>query len=57
MRDQMVIFVDNFSFLDCLQSSFRPKLGTTTTMVQVTSDIQFSCDRKLMTVLLLLDFS
>jgi hypothetical protein len=41
MRDPMFVFVDNFSFLDCLQSDFN----------------QFSCGRKLMTVLLLLDFS
>jgi hypothetical protein len=57
MRDQMVVFVDNFSLLDCLQSGFRSKHGTTTAMLKVTNDIPFSCDRKLMTVLLLLDFS
>jgi hypothetical protein len=56
MRNQMVAFVDNFSLLDCLQSGFRSKHGTTTAMLKVTSDIQFSCDRKLMNVLLLLDF-
>jgi hypothetical protein len=26
MRDQMVVFVDNFSLLDCVQSGFRSKL-------------------------------
>jgi hypothetical protein len=57
MRDQMVVFVDNFSLLDCLQSGFRSKHGTATAMLEVTNDIQFSCDRKLMTVLLLVDFS
>jgi hypothetical protein len=51
MQDQMVVFVDNFSLLDCLVFA-----GTTTAMLKVMSDIQFSCDRKLMTVLLLLDF-
>jgi hypothetical protein len=49
MRDKMVVFVDNFSLLDFLQSSFQSKHGTTS-MLKVTSDIQFGCDRKLMTV-------
>jgi hypothetical protein len=53
----MVVFVDNFSILDCLQSGFRSKHDTTTAMLKVTSDIQLSCDRKLITVLFLLDFS
>jgi hypothetical protein len=53
----MVVFVDNFSLLDCLQSGFRSKHGTKTAMLKVTNFIQFSCDRKLMTVLLLLDFT
>jgi hypothetical protein len=44
MRNQMVVFVDNFSLLDCLQSGFRSKFGTTTAMLKVTNDIQFSCD-------------
>jgi hypothetical protein len=57
MRGQMVVFVDNFSLLDCLESGFRPTHCTTTAMLKVTNDIQFSCDRKLMTVLLLFDFS
>jgi hypothetical protein len=35
MRNQMVIFVDNFSLLDCLQSGFRSKYGTTTAMLKV----------------------
>jgi hypothetical protein len=45
MRDQMVVFVDNFSLLDCLQSGFRSKHGTTTAMLKVTNNIQLSCDR------------
>jgi hypothetical protein len=54
MRDQMVVFVDNFSLLDCLQSGFRSKYGKTTAMFKVAGDIGFSCDRKLMTVVLVL---
>jgi hypothetical protein len=57
MRDQMVFFVENLRLSDCFQSGFRSKHGTSTAMLMVTSDIQFSCDRKLTTVLLLLDFS
>jgi hypothetical protein len=55
--EQILVFVVNFSLLDCLQSGFRSKYGTTTAMLKVTRDIQFSCNRKLMTALLLLDFS
>jgi hypothetical protein len=52
-----LVFVDNFSLLDCLQSGFRSQHVTTTAMLKVTSDFQFSCDRKLMNVLPLLDIS
>jgi hypothetical protein len=39
IRDQMVVFVDNFSLLDCLQSGFRSKYGTTTAILKATNDI------------------
>jgi Reverse transcriptase (RNA-dependent DNA polymerase) len=57
MRDQIVEFLDRHHLLNELQSGFRPKHGTTTALLKISDDIQMARERKLVSILLLLDFS
>jgi retron-type reverse transcriptase len=57
MYDQMMRFVDENRLLGPYQSGFSSGHSTATTLLKITSDIQRDCDQRLVTLLLLLDFS
>jgi hypothetical protein len=57
MRDQMIRFIDENRVLSPYQSGFRSGHSTTTALLKITNDIQRDCDRRLVTFLLLLEFS
>jgi hypothetical protein len=57
MRDQMMRFIDENLLFGPYQSSFSSGHSTATTLLKITSDIQCDCDRRVVTLLLLLDFS
>jgi hypothetical protein len=57
MRDQMIRFIDGNRILSPYQSGFRSDHSTATTFLKITNDIQRDCDRRLVTLLLLMDFS
>jgi retron-type reverse transcriptase len=57
MRDQMIRFIDENQLLSPYQSGFRSAHSTATAFLKITNGIQCDCDRRLVTLLLLLDFS
>jgi hypothetical protein len=57
MRDQMIRFIDGNRLLSPYQSGFRSGHNTATALLKITNDIQRGCDRRMVTLLLLLDFS
>lgn len=57
MRDQIVQFLDRHKLLNEFQSGFRPAHGTTTALLKISDDLQKARERKLVSILLLLDFS
>jgi len=57
MRDQIVSFLDRHNLLNRFQSGFRPKHGTTTALLKISDDLQMAREKKLVSILLLLDFS
>jgi Reverse transcriptase (RNA-dependent DNA polymerase) len=57
MKEQIMNFVIQNSLLNHLQSGFRSAHSTNTALLKVTDDVQKACERRLVTVLLLLDFS
>jgi hypothetical protein len=56
IRDQTVFFVKSHNLLDPFQSGFRANHSTASALLKVAGDIQMSCDHRLLTILLLLDF-
>jgi Reverse transcriptase (RNA-dependent DNA polymerase) len=57
MKDQIMPFVIRKSYLNRFQSGFRSAHSTTTALLNVTDDFRQACERRLIIVLLLLDFS
>jgi Reverse transcriptase (RNA-dependent DNA polymerase) len=57
MKDQIMSFVIRNSYLNRFQSGFRSVHSTTTALLNVTDDFRQACERRFVTVLLLLDFS
>jgi Reverse transcriptase (RNA-dependent DNA polymerase) len=57
MKDQIMPFMIRYGFLNRFQSGFRPAHSTTSALLKVTDDFRKACERRLVTVLLLLDFS
>jgi hypothetical protein len=57
IRDQMIRFIDGNRLLSPYQSGFRSGHSTATALLKITNDIQRDCNRRLVTLLLLLDFS
>jgi len=57
MRDQIVQFLDRHKLLNEFQSGFRPAHGTTTALLKISDDVQMARERRLVSILLLLDFS
>jgi Reverse transcriptase (RNA-dependent DNA polymerase) len=57
MKDQIMDYVMRNCLLNRLQSGFRTAHSTSTALFNVTDDFHKACERRLMTVLLLLDFS
>jgi Reverse transcriptase (RNA-dependent DNA polymerase) len=57
IKDQIMDFVMRNCLLNRLQSGFRPAHSPTIALLNVTDDFRKSCERHLITVLLLLDFS
>jgi Reverse transcriptase (RNA-dependent DNA polymerase) len=57
MRDQMISFCEEKGLLTPFQSGFRSGHSTTTALLKITDDILMDLDRKLLTILVLLDFS
>jgi Reverse transcriptase (RNA-dependent DNA polymerase) len=56
MKDQILSFVICFDLLNRLQSGFRSGHSTITALLNVTDDFNKAFERRLVTVLLLLDF-
>jgi hypothetical protein len=57
MRDQMIRVIDGNRLLSPYHSSFCSGHSTATALLKITNDIQRDCDRRLVMLLLLLDFS
>jgi Reverse transcriptase (RNA-dependent DNA polymerase) len=57
MKDQIFSFVIRFGLLNRLQSGFRSTHSTTTAFLNVTDGFHKNCERRMVTVLLLFDFS
>lgn len=57
IKNQITDFLDDNELLNRYQSGFRKKHNTGTALLKVTHDIRAAMDKKLLTVLLLLDFS
>jgi Reverse transcriptase (RNA-dependent DNA polymerase) len=57
MKKQITQYVDNFGLLNKLQSGFRKKYSTTTALLKIHNDLSKANDTKLMSFLVLLDFS
>jgi retron-type reverse transcriptase len=57
MRNQMIQFIDENWLLSPCQYGFRSGHSMATALLKITNDIQRDCDRRLVTFLLLLDFS
>jgi hypothetical protein len=57
MRDQMIRFIDENRLLSRYQSGFRSGHSTATALLKITNEIDHDCDRRLVTLLLLLEFS
>jgi Reverse transcriptase (RNA-dependent DNA polymerase) len=57
MKDQIMPFVIRNCYLNRFQSAFRSAHSTTTALLNVTDDFRQACERRFVTVLLLLDFS
>jgi hypothetical protein len=55
MHDQMIRFINRHRLLSPYQSGFCS--GHSTALLKITNEIQHDCDRRLVTLLLLLDFS
>ncbi|KAK3927257.1 RNA-directed DNA polymerase from mobile element jockey, partial [Frankliniella fusca] len=54
---QLCEFLDRNSLFNPLQSGFKPNHSTTTALLKVTGDIREAIDNKLLTILVLYDFS
>ena len=57
MGNQISTFVSTSGLLSEFQSGFRSSHSTQTALLKITNDIRFNIDRKLATLLVLLDFS
>jgi retron-type reverse transcriptase len=57
MRNQMIQFIDENRLLSPCQYGFRSGHSMATALLKITNDIQRDCDWRLVTFLLLLDFS
>ena len=57
LAKQIQEFISRRNLMSPLQSGFRPAHSTTTAMLKIAHDINRALDKKLMTILLLLDFS
>lgn len=57
VKEQITDFVIDRRLLSKFQSGFRAHHGTQTALLKITNDIRVNIDRKLATVLVLLDFS
>jgi retron-type reverse transcriptase len=57
IRDQMIRFIDENRLLSPYQSGFRSGHSTATDLLKITNDIQRDSDRRLVTLLILLDLS
>ena len=57
VHEQMASFVESRGLLDEFQSGFRPGYSTETAMIKLTDDIRLGRDRRLLTALVLFDFS
>jgi hypothetical protein len=57
MRDQIIRFIDRNRLVSPYQSGFRSGHSTATALLKITIDIQRNCDRILVRLLLLLNFS
>ena len=57
LKWQIQEFVSRHALLTPCQSGFRSKHSTTTALLKITHDIKIAMNKKLITVLLLLDFS
>ena len=56
-KDQISEFISSNRLLSKFQSGFRKFHSTKTALLKITNDIRFNVDHKLVTVLVLLDFS
>ncbi|CAG4930029.1 unnamed protein product [Colias eurytheme] len=57
VQQQLSSFLNKNSLLNPFQSGFRPGHSTTTALLKITDDIRWGMDNKMLTVLVLLDFS
>lgn len=57
VHSQLSQYLSSHNLLSPFQSGFRPGHSTVTALVKVTDDIRWAMDQKLLTVLVLLDFS
>ena len=57
VHHQITDFLSHNNYLNPFQSGFRPNHSTRTALIQVTDDIREAMDNRLLTLLVLLDFS
>jgi hypothetical protein len=57
IRKQITVHIESNGMMSYLQSGFRTKHSTTTALLKVTNDILMASEKKLMSILILLDFS
>jgi hypothetical protein len=57
MRKQITVHIVSNGMMSYLQSGFRTKHSTTTVLLKVTNDLLMAFEKKLLSILILLDFS
>lgn len=57
VHSQISTFLADYNILNPRQSAYRPHHNTQTALLRVTNDIKFAIDRKLITIMVLFDFS